>query len=137
LEILHRAAPCRNVPVTFTLEITSERLMEFNRSERAILRELASEAYEAEARRVLADLDASFREWRKKERLSSDLLADIHAFHQHDARELWSRYQGLDDATVVARGVAFGFIAKKMVPRELLQKLDLEFWNRVAQERGG
>jgi hypothetical protein len=111
--------------------------MEFNRSERSVLRELASEVYEAEARRILADLDASFREWRKKERLSSDLIADIHAFHQHDARELWARYQGLDDASVVARGVAFGFIPKKKVPHEILQKLNLEFWNEAARERGG
>jgi hypothetical protein len=41
----------------------------------------------------------------------------------------------LDDATVVARGVAFGFIAKKRVPREILPKLDLEFWNEKARER--
>lgn len=110
--------------------------MEFNRSERAILRDLASEVYEAEAREVLAELDASFREWRKKQRLSSDLLADIHAFHQRDSRDLWARYQGLDDATVVARGVAFGFLPKKRVPREILQKLNLEFWSGVARERG-
>lgn len=110
--------------------------MEFNRSERAILRALASEVYEAEARRVLADLDASFREWRKRQRLSSDLLADIHSFHQRDSRDLWATYQGLDDATVVARGVAFGFIPKKRVPSEILQKLNLEFWNGVARERG-
>ncbi|MBC5786378.1 hypothetical protein H8N03_25800 [Ramlibacter sp. USB13] len=131
---MRRAAPCCNVPVTFTLDLTCERLMGFNRSERAILRELASEVYEAEARTVLADLDASFREWRKKQRLSSDLLADIHAFHQRDSRDLWARYQGLDDATVVARGVAFGFIPKKKVPREILQKLNLEVWKRMGQE---
>jgi hypothetical protein len=110
--------------------------MEFNRSERAILRELASEVYEAEARRVLADLDASFREWRKRQRLSSDLLADIHSFHQRDSRDLWATYQGLDEATVVARGVAFGFIPKKKVPHEILQKLNLELWNEIARERG-
>lgn len=104
--------------------------MEFNRSERAILRELASEVYEQEARRVLADLDASFREWRRRQRLSSDLLADIHAFHQRDSRDLWATYQGLDDAMVVARGVALGFMAKRKVPREILQKLNLEHWER-------
>ncbi|TFZ07654.1 hypothetical protein [Ramlibacter humi] len=111
--------------------------MEFNRSERTILRELASEVYEAEARKVLAELDASFREWRKKQRLSSDLLADIHAFHQRDSRDLWATYQGLDDATVVARGVAFGFLPKKKVPSQILQKLDLEFWKGMARERRG
>ena len=114
----------------YTLSLTGKRLMEFNRSERAILRELASEVYEQEARRVLADLDASFREWRRRQRLSSDLLADIHAFHQRDSRDLWATYQGLDDATVVARGVALGFMAKKKVPREILQKLNLEHWQR-------
>lgn len=51
--------------------------MEFNRSERTILRELASEVYEEETRRVLAGLDASFREWRRRQRLSSDLPREI------------------------------------------------------------
>jgi hypothetical protein len=119
-----------------TLEATSERLVEFNRSERKILRELASEVYEAEARRVLADLAASFVEWRKKKRLSSDLLADIHAFHQHDSRELWATYQGMDDAEVVARGVAFGFISEKKVPRAIAERLNVELWRTVARERG-
>jgi len=38
--------------------------MEFNRPERKTLRELASEVFEAEACDVLADLAASFAEWR-------------------------------------------------------------------------
>jgi hypothetical protein len=110
--------------------------MEFNRSERKTLRELANEVYEAEARRVLADLAASFVEWRKKKRLSSDLLADIHAFHQHDSRELWATYQHMDDAEVVARGVAFGFISEKKVPRQIAEKLNIDVWRRIARERG-
>ena len=110
--------------------------MEFNRSERKILRELASEVYEAEARRVLAGLAASFVEWRKKKRLSSDLLADIHAFHQHDSRELWATYQGMDDAEVTARGIAFGFISEKKVPCAISEKLNVELWHRIARERG-
>lgn len=110
--------------------------MEFNRSERKVLRELASEVYEAEARDVLADLAASFVEWRKKKRLSSDLLADIHSFHQHDSRKLWATYQSMDDAEVVARGVAFGFISEKKVPHQIAEKLNLDTWRRIAQERG-
>lgn len=109
--------------------------MDFNRTERATLRDLASEVDEAEAREALAELDASFREWRKKQRLSSDLLMDIHDFHQRGARELWATYQGLDDASAVARGLAFGFIAKTKVPRAILQKLDVELWRRAADER--
>ena len=110
--------------------------MEFNRSERKILRELADEVYEAEARQVLADLAASFAEWRRRKRPSSDLLADIHAFHQHDSRELWATYQGLDEAQVVARGVAFGFIPPKKVPREIAGKLNVEQWREIARRRG-
>lgn len=110
--------------------------MEFNRSERKILRELANEVYEAEARHVLADLAALFVEWRKKKRLSSDLLADIHAFHQHDSRKLWATYQGMDDAEVIARGIAFGFISVKKVPRAIAEKLNVELWHRIARERG-
>lgn len=111
--------------------------MEFTRAERALLRDLASDAYEAEAREALGELDASFREWRKKQRLSSDLISDIHDFHQRGARELYAIYRGLDDASAVARGVAFGFIAKTKVSRALLQKLDVELWRDAAEERRG
>ena len=136
MHILHLAAPCRWVPVTFTLDITSERLMEFNRSERKTLRELASEVFEAEACDVLADLAASFAEWRKKKRLSSDFLADIRSFHQDHSQRLWATYQNMDDSEVVARGVAFGFIPEKKVPRQIAEKLNLDGWRRIAQETG-
>lgn len=54
--------------------------MEFKLSERKILRELASEVYEAEPRHVLADLAACFVGWRRKKRVGSDLSAYIHSF---------------------------------------------------------
>ena len=55
--------------------------MEFSRPERKMLRGLAGDVYEAEARELLEELDAAFDLWRQGEKLSSELLTDIHEFH--------------------------------------------------------
>ncbi len=68
--------------------------MEFTKSERKQMRELAGAVYEAEAHARLEGLDSAFARWRTGECLSSELLAKVHEFHQHQARELWSSYQG-------------------------------------------
>lgn len=97
--------------------------MDFTRSEKRQLRELAGQAYEAEARALLMELEADFVRWRKGEMLGSELLVAIHEFHQHQSRDLWSTYQSLGDALVVERGVARGFIAESQVPSALRGKL--------------
>ena len=97
--------------------------MEFTKAERRRLRELAGEAYEAEAHALLEELDAEFSRWREGEILSSELLAAIHEFHQHQSRELWSTYQSLGDALAVERGIALGLIEKAQVPPALAAKL--------------
>jgi hypothetical protein len=98
--------------------------MEFSKSERRQLRDLAGSVYEAEAHRMLEGLDSDFEKWRKGEFLSSDLLASIHQFHQHPSRELWSMYQGLGDSAIVVRGLALGLIEEPSVPPALLAKLE-------------
>lgn len=97
--------------------------MEFTKSEKRRLRELAGEAYEAEAHALLEELDAEFARWRKGEILSSELLTAIHEFHRHQSRELWSMYQGVGDATAIERGISLGFIPESQVPSALLAKL--------------
>jgi hypothetical protein len=97
--------------------------VEFTKPERKRLRELASTIYEAEAHRLLEELDAEFARWRKGECLSSELLSAIHEFHQHRSRELWSLYQGLSDTMVVERGLSLSLIAESGVPQAILAKL--------------
>jgi hypothetical protein len=97
--------------------------VEFTKSERKQMRELAATAYEAEAHALLEELDAEFARWRSGECLSSELLAAIHEFHQHRSRELWSSYQGLSDSLVLERGLSLGLIAESSIPPTILAKL--------------
>jgi hypothetical protein len=97
--------------------------MEFNKSERRVLRDLAAEVYEAEAHAVLEKLAIEFDRWRDGTKLSSELLAAIHEFHQHQSRELWSMYQGIPAALAVERGLSLGLIASSRIPAQILAKL--------------
>jgi len=107
--------------------------VEFTKSERKQLRELAATVYEAEAHQVLEELDAEFARWRSGECLSSELLASIHDFHQHRSRELWSAYQGLSDATVLERGLSMELIAESDIPPAIMAKLSP--WPKRSRER--
>ena len=102
---------------------------DFTKSEKKALRELSGTIYEAEAHLMLEELDAQFQEWRSGEMESSELLRAIHDFHQHESRELWSRYQALKEPEVVARGVALGLLSEPL-PTALRTKLEslIEFF---------
>ena len=104
---------------------------EFTKAERKTLRELSCSTYEAEAHRMLEELDAKFQNWRTGEMESSELLHAIHEFHQHESRDLWSRYQSLKEPEIVARGLALGLL-EEPVPEELRAKLAplVEFFSR-------
>jgi len=80
---------------------------------------------------MLEELDAQFQEWRTGEIESSELLQAIHEFHQHQSRQLWSRYQALKEPEIVARGLALGLL-EESVPEELRAKLAplVEFFSR-------
>ncbi len=108
---------------------------EFDRAERASLRELAGDAYEAQARETLASLADDFERWRREELASHELIDAIHEFHEHDSRELWKTYQDLkDDAEIVARGIALGYLGRDELPPALLAKLQdrIAFYERFA-----
>jgi hypothetical protein len=104
---------------------------DFTKAEKKALRELSSSTYEAEAHLMLEELDAQFQEWRTGEIESSELLQAIHEFHQHQSRQLWSRYQALKEPEIVARGLALGLL-EESVPEELRAKLVplVEFFSR-------
>jgi hypothetical protein len=96
---------------------------EFTRRESAELRALAGEVYEWELGRELEALEKSFAEWRKGKLLSSELSSEIHEFHQHAGRELWSMYQTVPEHTLVARGVALGAIAEERLSAGLRETM--------------
>lgn len=98
-------------------------MADYSKKERAELRRLASEAHERELGSHLAELDKSFAKWRSGKLASSELSDEIHEFHQHAAREVWSAYQVRDEGFLVARAVAKGILSQDEVPQPLLEKL--------------
>lgn len=98
-------------------------MSDFSKSERKRLRALAGLVYETEARTVLSERHASFEKWHLRQIDSSELLQEIHEFHQHQSRELWALYQSMKEDQIVARGLAEGFIEEKQVESSLLSKL--------------
>ncbi len=99
-------------------------LSTFTKSERAELHELVGEVYEWELHQHLAELDKAFAQWRRAEMLSSELCEEIHQFHQHPARELWSMYQSLSEDEIVARGMALGALNFARLSPKLLAKIE-------------
>jgi hypothetical protein len=99
--------------------------MEFDKAERRVLRELAAAVHEAEAHALLEKLATEFDRWRGGTKPSAELLADIHEFHQHQARELWSMYQGIPDWLAVERGLRLGLIAPSHIPADILARLQI------------
>jgi len=99
-------------------------MTDFSKAERRILREIAGEEYEAEAHRMLEQLDAKFQSWREGALFSSELIREIHDFHQHDSRDLWSVYRVLKEASIVARGLALDLIPQTRVSPEIRVKLE-------------
>lgn len=97
--------------------------MEFDKAQRRVLRELADEVYEAEAHALREKLATEFDRWREGTKLSSELLAGIHEFHQHQARELWSLHRGIPHSLAVERGLRLGLIAPSRIPADILARL--------------
>jgi hypothetical protein len=98
--------------------------MEFTKRERAQLRELAGDTYEAELGTLLGELAHSFDDWRAGKLLSSELSQAIHDFHQGESRRLWSMYQTLKEHDIVAHGIALGVLSEDRVSLGLRRKLD-------------
>ena len=109
--------------VNATVGSTRETVDGFTKNERKVLREIAGEVYEWELHGHLEELDKAFSSWRAGKLLSSGLSAEIHEFHQHAARELWSMYQSLKEDQIVARGIAPGAIPEERLNPALREKI--------------
>ncbi len=104
----------------------------FTKSERALLRDLAEEAWSAELHEALLALYEEFGKWADDAISSFDLSDRIHQFHDGTARELYGRYTTLDSASAVARAVALGLFAEESLGEVLLRKLasEIEFFRK-------
>ena len=104
--------------------------------ERALLRELAGEAWESELRSELEDLFEVFLKWADSGMDSFELSDRIHEFHNGISRELYSRYTGLDPEITVPRAVAMGILGEQQLGDALLEKLapQIEAYRRRISE---
>ena len=101
-------------------------MADYSKKELAKLRDLAGEAYERELGEHLAELEKSFAAWRRGELLSSELSSEIHQFHQHAARDVFSSYQLPHPAMIVGRAIAAGILKESEIPESLRPKLQDE-----------
>ncbi len=95
----------------------------YTKSERAILRELATAAWDAELNDALKCLYEAFGQWADGGMNAFELSDRIHVFHDGIARELYKRYTILDESIAVARAVALGLIGEDALRGALAEKL--------------
>ena len=107
----------------------------FSKSERALLRELVGEAWDAELREVLLELYEEFGKWADDGMSSLELSDKIHEFHNGISRELYGRYTTLDSDTLVSRAIALGLLEEEVLGDELLSKLasEIEFFREKSR----
>lgn len=108
----------------------------YTKAERAIMRELATEAWDAELNAALSELYEEFCRWAEHGMSSFELSDRIHAFHDGIARELYKRYTILGTSSSVARAVALGLIRADALPEALAEKLatEIAFFRGLADE---
>ena len=93
------------------------------RAERALLRQLAEDAWNAELSEHLEELFEDFGRWADDGMSAFDLSDKIDEFHDGLSRELYARYNTLDPATTVARAIAIGLVGEEALGESLRQKL--------------
>lgn len=102
------------------MSITTPKL---TKGERALLAELAAEAYNDELTEHLTELYEDFCKWGGDGMSALDLVDRIHDFHDGPCRTLYKRYTTLKPYEFVAQDIAQGALADCAVPKELLDKL--------------
>jgi hypothetical protein len=101
----------------------SEPPSKITKSERALLRQLAQEAWEAELDGELEQLFENFSRWADDGMSAFELSDKIHEFHNGASRGLYGRYTGLDPAVTVARAIALGILQEEVLGDTLRAKL--------------
>lgn len=96
---------------------------ELNRSEKSLLRQLASEAWEAELTDALDELFERFCIWADNGISAMDLSEEIHQFHNGVSRELYKIYATLPPHLAVTRAIAMGILSAELLDQSLREKL--------------
>lgn len=114
----------------------SEASVKITKSERALLRRLAEEAWGAELTEELERLFEDFCKWTDHGISVFDLSERIHEFHDGVSRELYSRYTNLDPDVTVARAIAKGLVGEDVLGDSLRTKLarQIEFFRSKEDE---
>ena len=94
-----------------------------SKSEIAVLRECANEAWESELHDALEDLFEDFSRWADDGYSSRELNERIHQFHDGISRELYKCYTGFPPSVAVARAIAVGVIDEAALSPSLQDKL--------------
>lgn len=94
------------------------------KSEKALLRTLAEEAWAIELDEALAELFEDFEKWADKGISAFELSDRIHKFHNGISRELYGQYTNLGPAAAVSRAIALGLIESDSLGDLLLGKLE-------------
>jgi hypothetical protein len=99
---------------------------------KALVREHADRAWEAEMRAAMGSLAVKFDEWKAGRMSTADLNAAIHKYHDGASREIWKRYSTNDPSTPLAHAVASGVIEADSLPPEILEHIasKVEFFRR-------
>ncbi len=98
-------------------------MREYPKRVKRLIREYASQAYEAELGLALADLEQQFAIWRSGQIGAGELSDRIYAFTRGPARELWGRYNANIDDMQVAHAIVVGILPRDAIPAELLGAL--------------
>ena len=104
----------------------SEPPPKITKAERALLRRLAREAWEAELDEELEQLFEFFSRWADDGMSAFELSDKIHEFHNGASRELYGRYSGLDPTLSVARAIAKGILDDAVLGETLCAKLSTQ-----------
>ncbi len=96
---------------------------EFTKSEKAQLRQLASEAWESELSNELEKLFEEFCTWTENGMSAFDLTELIHEFHNGASRDLYKRYSIRPPEIAVARAIALDITSEESFDAQLLEKL--------------
>ncbi len=99
------------------------------------LHKYAIEAYELELNRELTKLAKSFEEWKSGKISNGELSNRVHLYETGPSRELFHRYNGLDDGLNVAYAIAAGILGQGEVPADLVQFIEgpLDFYQNLRQ----
>ena len=103
---------------------------------KAVLREHAARAWEAEMSAALGALSAKFDEWNAGAMSTADLDAAIHEYHNGIARDIWKRFSTNDPVIPLAHAVATGVLPKDSLPPEVVERIESMVALFEEEERG-